>query len=264
MPSLGVPPTNGTPVGSPIPVPLLSQVAVELVAVGPQKKKWTLGGEVGSGAGVTPVPVIVARSWTGVPGETDVWSVTPALAFVLILALHCWKLPSTKSFRVALVDCEERVSARKVEKHSPAIPRLVASMPPSYSSPGWKMLAALFLGANGHGEGLAALFTSAQKSSASAGVQVAGFAVPPARSSRPLAVQKKTRTVGVPPPWVKSLRIRMSPWVRTLPPASNVQAVCAPGPNVPLASGATFLRKNQKPICESPLLASRSAPKYRY
>src|SRR5438067_2043158 len=90
MPSLGVPPTSGTPVGSPIPVPPLSQVAVELAAVGPQKKKCTFGGEVGSGAGVTPVPVTVAVSWTGVPGDTDVPSVTPALALVLIVALHCW------------------------------------------------------------------------------------------------------------------------------------------------------------------------------
>src|SRR5690349_11795232 len=46
------------------------------------------------------------------------------------------KLPSTKSERVAVGDCEERVSARKLEKQ-PLRPRPVRLMPSSRNSPAW-------------------------------------------------------------------------------------------------------------------------------
>src|SRR5262249_17430467 len=61
----------------------------------------------------------------------------------------------------------------------------------------------------------------------------------------------KIRMVGLPPPWVKSLRINTSP------------ALWVSGPNVPLAWGETSPCRNQNPIWASPLLSNRSAPKYR-
>src|SRR5215510_8194676 len=52
--------------------------------------------------------------------------------------LHSGKLPSTKSDRVAVGLCDERVSAMKVEKQ-PCRPRAVRSTPSSRNSPaaGW-------------------------------------------------------------------------------------------------------------------------------
>ncbi len=64
--------------------------------------------------------------------------------------------------------------------------------------------------------------------------------------------QRKTRIVEVLPPLVKSLKTSTSPswcWPLNLPELT------------PLVIGPTALWKNQIPICASPLLAKRSAPK---
>src|SRR5262245_53789986 len=44
------------------------------------------------------------------------------------------KFCKTKSFNVAVIDCEERVSTRKLAKHSPARPKAVRFRPPSKNS----------------------------------------------------------------------------------------------------------------------------------
>src|SRR5437773_1260513 len=74
-----------------------------------------------------------------------------------------------------------------------------------------------------HGEGVTAVFTVAQKVSpaptAGGPTQSAGVAVEPARRSRvplmapPGECHSKTLTVTTVPPWVKSLRTRISPFV---------------------------------------------------
>src|SRR5678815_3932941 len=48
--------------------------------------------------------------------------------------LHSGKLPITKSDKVAVGDCDERVSARKLAKQ-PSIPRALRSTPTSRNSP---------------------------------------------------------------------------------------------------------------------------------
>src|SRR5437879_13624057 len=64
---------------------------------------------------VTPVPAVLMF----------------AVQLLVMLIPQVLKLPSAKSFRTALADCEERVSAMKVEMHSPPRPIAVRSMPPS-------------------------------------------------------------------------------------------------------------------------------------
>ena len=65
--------------------------------------------------------------------------------------------PRTKSESVELGSCEDRVSARKVEKQPVSRPRAVRSMPPSYRAPApplesaGKTLAVPDLGVYGHG-----------------------------------------------------------------------------------------------------------------
>ena len=61
----------------------------------------------------------IAVSVTGVPGETAPDAVSSALGVVVIDALHRANWPRTKSFSVAVVEVDERVSAAKLEKHSP-------------------------------------------------------------------------------------------------------------------------------------------------
>ena len=58
------------------------------------------------------------------PGRTAVPTVVPALGVVVRVALQRANWPRTKSLSVAVVEVEERVSAVKLEKHSP--PRLMA------------------------------------------------------------------------------------------------------------------------------------------
>ena len=58
--------------------------------------------------------------------------------------LHSGKLPITKSDNVAVGDCEERVSARKLEKQ-PCRPRAVRSTPSSRNSPAAGCVAPLLL-----------------------------------------------------------------------------------------------------------------------
>ena len=47
-------------------------------------------------------------------------TVVPALGVVVGVALHCANCPRTKSFSVAVVEVDERVSAAMLEKHSSA------------------------------------------------------------------------------------------------------------------------------------------------
>src|ERR1051325_3472569 len=55
-------------------------------------------------------------------------------------------VPVTKSFKVASVDCDERVSARNDAKHTLLIPSCVRFTPPSKKPPFGKMLAGPFEG----------------------------------------------------------------------------------------------------------------------
>src|SRR5207248_6118315 len=94
------------------------------------------------------LPTTVAVSCTAVPGVTK-----PVLdGVVVIVALHWAKLPRTKSFSVAVADVDERVSDRKLAKHSLAIEadRLDRLTPPSNSSPFRKVWLPL-LSVNVHG-----------------------------------------------------------------------------------------------------------------
>ena len=54
---------------------------------------------------------------------------------VVIVAEHRLNVPEAKSDSVAVVDCDERVSARKLEKHVSPNPRSVRSRPPSKNVP---------------------------------------------------------------------------------------------------------------------------------
>src|SRR5439155_21193964 len=97
------------------------------VAIGPHRKNVTF--PVGSGGLVPPDTVIVALSVTAWPGRTGL--VTVSDAWVSSVGLHWGKCASTKSFRVAVVAVEERLSATMLEKHSPARPRVDRLRPAS-------------------------------------------------------------------------------------------------------------------------------------
>src|SRR5438128_533939 len=135
----GVPASSAT--GLPVTaVPPVSQVPV---AIGPHRKNVTVPLGVLEGW----LPTTVAVSWTAVPGVTG-----PAFdTWVDMVATQLPKLPRTKSFSVAVVDVEERVSARKLAKHSLAIlgskDRLI---PASRSSP-WRYVLLPLLSVYGHG-----------------------------------------------------------------------------------------------------------------
>src|SRR2546428_13005844 len=69
------------------------------------------------------VPVTIALSWIGVLAGM----VGPVMAWwaalwtsVLMEAAHCWEAPSVQSFSTAVVDCDERGSARDVGEDSAA------------------------------------------------------------------------------------------------------------------------------------------------
>ena len=62
--------------------------------------------------------MIVARSRTCAPGNTVRVLPTPC-TLVARVGAQTPNRPTTKSFSVAVVDVEERVSATMVEKHSP-------------------------------------------------------------------------------------------------------------------------------------------------
>src|SRR5712691_8518700 len=55
-------------------------------------------------------------------------------AVLLHEPLQAWKFPSAKSLSTALTSAEERVSSRKLAKHSDANPKLVMSIAPSKKS----------------------------------------------------------------------------------------------------------------------------------
>jgi hypothetical protein len=103
--------------------------------VGPQRKNETL--PVGFGAVPTSaVPVMTARSVTDVPGPTLELETefAPAIGVVTVLLEHVLNCPPAKSFNVAVVSCDERVSAWNRAKHgtelAPKSSALVRSTPP--------------------------------------------------------------------------------------------------------------------------------------
>ena len=94
----------------------MGRVADARAAIGPQIEKTTLGGELGIGGFAVPAPVTKMWSVTGVPGETEPTTARYACA------LQFWKLPRTKSLRVAVVEVDERLSAMNEGKHSSPMP----------------------------------------------------------------------------------------------------------------------------------------------
>src|SRR5262249_20034322 len=163
---------------------------------------------------------------------------------------HVLKLPSTKSESVAVGLCDERVSARKLEKQ-PSIPRAVRLIPSSRNSPraGPELW---LLSVKVQGTVIAAPFTIA-KVLPLIGLPLLRATRPPVASS---PVQRKTLMVEVLPPTVKSLTSRMSPSacvpVKGWPPLVVTPAFSPIG-----------LRKNQNPAVASPLLSKRTRPAYR-
>src|SRR3989442_1934152 len=144
-------------------VPTLVVPSQAPVAMGPHRKNVTVPLGVIEGR----LPTTVAVPCTAVRGVSG-----PALdTWVVIVGTKFPKLPRTKSFSVAVVDVEERVSARKLAKHSLATlgsrDRLI---PASRSSP-CRYVALPLLSWYGHGATtpLAGL-TSPQKGSLNANV----------------------------------------------------------------------------------------------
>src|SRR3954451_17045399 len=117
-------------------------------------------------------------------------------------SLHVLKLPITKSERVAVGLCDERVSARKFEKQSPR-PGAVRFTPSSRNSPAAGPVF-LLLSVNDHGTVIGAPLTIAKVLLGGVGTATR----PPVAS---LPDQRKTLIVETEPPWVKSLTRRMSP-----------------------------------------------------
>src|SRR5262249_39129286 len=117
-------------------------------------------------------------------------------------SLQVLKLPITKSERVAVGLCEERVSAKKLEKQPPS-PSAVRSTPSSRNSPAAGLVRWL-LSVKDQGTATDPEFTIANVvvpgAAAGGGLPVASF-----------PVQRKTVMVEVEPPWVKSLTNRISP-----------------------------------------------------
>src|SRR5262249_18016842 len=154
------------------------------------------------------------------------------------------KAPTTKSDRVAVGDCDDRVSARKLEKQPPPRPSAVRSTPSSRNSPAAGWLAPLLF-VYDQGTLIAPPLTIAAVLVGSGMGTATGLPV----ASSP--VQRKTLIVEVEPPWVNSLTGRMSPstWLPRKGPVP-----------LPLTFGlsAMLFRKNQKPAVASPLLSKRS------
>ena len=95
-------------------VAAVAGVADTAVAIGPQMLKTTLAVASSGTAGfAVPAPMMKMWSVTGVPGETEADD-----GAVTACALQFWKLPRTKSLRVAVVEVEERLSATNDGKHS--------------------------------------------------------------------------------------------------------------------------------------------------
>src|SRR5262245_15155557 len=166
--------------------------------------------------------------------------------------LHTGKLPITKSDRVAVGLCEERVSARKLAKQ-PLRPRAVRSTPSSRNSPWFGTLSPLlFTYDQGCAGPRGPLFTIAKVSPPMGLPLLSGTRLPVASSP----THVKTLMVETDPPMVKSLTSRMSPseWVPTKRPV--------PFP-LTLELSVTLFRKNQKPAVAAPLLSNRSRPAYR-
>src|SRR5215212_1818098 len=119
--------------------------------------------------------------------------------------LHRGNCPMTKSDSVAVGLCEERVSARKLEKQ-PWRPSAVRSTPSSRNSPAAGWFAPLLFRYD-HGTVMAPLLTIANV--------LPPIGLPLLRATRlpvaSLPVQRKTLIVDVDPPTVKSLTSRMSP-----------------------------------------------------
>src|SRR5256885_16881636 len=153
----------------------------------------------------------------------------------------------TKSDSVAVGLCDERVSARKLEKH-PWSPSAVRSPPSSKNSPAAGCPAPLLFRYD-HGTVIGPPLTIA-KVSPLIGLPLFSATRLPVAS---LPLHRKTLMVEVEPPIVKSLTSRISP------------LECAPMKGWPpfwvtdRFSPMLFL-KNQKPAVASPLLSKRARP----
>src|SRR5437762_7540884 len=156
----------------PADVPSLEQSGLPL-ALGPQRKKSTV--PCASAGAVAPVTLIVARSWTCWPGVTMRVLSSPCTA-VDKAGAQVPNFPVTKSFRVAVVEVEERVSDTIVEKHSPVRLRSDRLRPASKNSPfRAPLFGVLLLSVNDHGIVMVIGFTSPQAMSLfGAVVQLAG------------------------------------------------------------------------------------------
>src|SRR4051812_17228420 len=94
-------------------VPPLPQRPLLSRAAGPQRKNWSVPVQF-----CAPVMVRLAESWTDVPGVR----LPPGVGVVTRPLSHLPNPPRTKSFKVAVVEVDERVSDATLEKHSPPRP----------------------------------------------------------------------------------------------------------------------------------------------
>src|SRR5436190_23304087 len=169
---------------------------------------------------------------------------------------HTGKAPTTKSLSTAVVDVEERVSAKKLEKHGGVEPlkTAVMLMPPSKKLNCGKVPGAPDFGVYGQGAAVgSALLIAHASSPVRVGPHLAAFSfrtscmVPPFWSP-PEPTHSSTWIVVTAPPFEKFASTRRSPtWWTPL--------------NEPFGLTVMFCWKNQKPSWASPSLAKRSAPK---
>src|SRR4051812_5044783 len=112
-----------------------------------------------------------------------------AETWVVSDAPHFSKLPSAKSLSCAVVECDERVAPRNVEKHWSLPSTALRSMPASNSSSG-RMAVEALLSRNGHAwVGVSVVrLTTAQK-----------FCDAPARAQSPLALSASWVSGFLPP-----------------------------------------------------------------
>src|SRR5262245_5209299 len=153
-------------------------------------------------AGPSPSSTVMTTWLEVIGGMPSAWTV----AVLGKSSRQVLKLPITKSDSVAVGLCDERVSARKLEKQPPS-PRAVRSTPSSRNSPAAGPVLWL-LSVKDQGTEMDPEFTIAN-------VVVPGAATCTRLPVASSPVQRKTVIVEVEPPMVKSLTSRMSPslWV---------------------------------------------------
>src|SRR5262245_56432652 len=146
--------------------------------IGPRRWNCTVPFQV-----VTPVTVTVAESLTETdPVPIDVDPVM--LECVVSSAPQPPKVPRMKSFSVAVVDVDDRVSDDTVAKHLSPSPSAVRLTPPSKNSPfrAW-LLGVPLLSVNGHGIVIVDPLTTPQKESLAAAVAQLALVEVPCRYS---------------------------------------------------------------------------------